>query len=439
MTVGLLFSPDDGIGVRTAVNLSTFQGTFPCVLNNPIPKELAENSQIFAEICSLGWVNGGSIIPCPAPAEPTIITNSERPQSVVIRTSFGAWNFYAIRVQALDSSFNEIWQRRSIQGRPTAGYWTSGSEVDLGVPGLNAGATNYIRVAMEDSAGHLTCWSNYKSVVTPSFAKTGPPLPANINLKVQDDYDRPATAPLFPVSGAKGGDGIGPTTVWTTSDSLSTSKPVVIASDGMGAKTSASSFITYNRTEENNAHTYVEAELRVDRNASPDSSKYNFQVQVRIGEPDLNTGVPSYAARLVKGHRGCSSAAILLFRTPDESIYATCVGSGSNLAPNPNIGGAICTSDPPLATEDSNKPGFSLPVWMRLEVNNTGEDEAPVLTAQAFWVSGSSFQQCKATAVVREDTGDPGQMKAERGKWGLSTDDGTVFWIGGFWAGDQSQ
>jgi hypothetical protein len=126
---------------------------------------------------------------------------------VVIRTSFGAWNFYAIRVQALDSSFNEIWQRRSIQGRPTAGYWTSGSEVDLGVPGLNAGATNYIRVAMEDSAGH----------------------------------------------------------------------------------------------------------------------------------------------------------------------------------------------------------------------------------------PGSSFQQCKATAVVREDTGDPGQMKAERGKWGRSTDDGTVFWIGGFWAGDQSQ
>ncbi len=409
-----------------------------CVLNNPIPKELAENSQVFAQICSLGWNNNKSVLPCPAPSNLTIVTNSERAQSAIIRTSYGAWDFYAVRIQALDGNFNEIWQRRSIQGRPAAGYWSSGSEVEFGVPGLNPGATNYIRVAMEDSAGGVTCWSNYKSVLTSSFAKSGPTLPANINLKVQDDYDRPATDPLFPASGLKGGDGIGPVAVWTTSDSVSTSKPVVIASDGLGAKTSPSSFITYNRAEENNAHSYVEAEVRVDRNATADPTKYNFQVQVRIGDPVPQTGVPSYAAKLVKGYRGCSSAAILLFRTPDEGIFAKCVGSGSNLAPDPNIGGAICTSEPPLGTEDSNKSGFSFPVWMRLEVDNTGEDDAPVLTAQAFWVSGSSFQQCTATAVIREDTGDPGQMKTERGKWGLSTDDGTVFWIGGLWAGDQS-
>lgn len=41
-----------------------------CPINQPLPPAVAQGEQFFAQLCNLGWINGGSALPCPVPSPP---------------------------------------------------------------------------------------------------------------------------------------------------------------------------------------------------------------------------------------------------------------------------------------------------------------------------------------------------------------------------------
>jgi hypothetical protein len=238
-------------------------------------------------------------------------------------------------------------------------------------------------------------------------------------VKFEDEFDRPATDPAHATPGKAIGDGLGPGVVWWTSDYFNAAQTAQIASNGTEAKMVTSSSFRYAAAAETDHKTFAQVKLRVDLSGGSGFA-YNLQAQARIGVPDPQTGVQkSYAAKLVKGARGCTSAAILLFRLPDEYGVARCVPSGGQEVIDPAIGGAFCTSSPPLDVVDPDRPGYSKPVWMRIEVENDLASGDPIIRGQAYWYDSSgNLQTCTATMPQRVDAGDPGEMKDVRGQWG---------------------
>jgi hypothetical protein len=395
-----------------------------CVISEPIPSALAENTQIYAQLCNLGWSNGHSILPCPtADPAPIVESGSTRSHGATVNMttpSFYSGGYAAIWWQVVDSGYNVLYTDRTVQGKPTSGY-PVGTVVRYGVTGLYPGLTYYVRSAAEYANNKKTCWSSWATIQTTSYAPSGPAIPSGLYVKYEDDFDRPGTDPQHASSGSAIGNGIGPDQIYWTSDIVNTEHAVRIDGGGQEARVKPSGAFYYAPKIDAHHNTFAQLKTRVDMAAGGTGFAYNLQTQVRIGLPDPQTGIQkSYAVKLVKGARGCSSAALLLYRLPDEYNDAKCEVIGGQEVIDPDIGGAYCTSAPPLDVEDSSRTGYSKPVWIRGEVFND-PDGYPVIRGQAYWYDSSgNLQSCTATAPTRTDAGDPGGMANVRGRWGAS-------------------
>jgi hypothetical protein len=394
-----------------------------CVLSEPIPSALAENTQIYAQLCNLGWSGGHSILPCPIvdPA-PVVESGSIRSHGATVNVTTPSYSsgYPAVWWEVADSGYNLKYRERTVQGKPSSGY-PANTVVRYGVTGLEPSSTYYVRAAIEYGNNKKSCWSNWVSLQTTSYAPSGPAIPSGLYVKYEDDFDRPATDPQHAPSGSPVGNGIGPALNYWTSDITNTAHAVQIDGGGQEARVKPSAAFYDAPKIDADDHSFVQLKARVDMTAGGPGFAYNLQTQVRIGVPNPQTGVQqSYAIKLVKGARGCSNAALLLFRLPDEYDEATCEVIHGQEVIDPDVGGAYCTSAPPLDVEDSARAGYSKPVWIRGEVFNNPDGD-PVIQGQVYWYESSgNLQSCTATAPTRTDTGDPGGMADVHGRWGAS-------------------
>ena len=355
-----------------------------CPTDEPLSAPEAEGDPYYAELCGLNDPSGGVPLPCPTPLPPQLEAGSVRAQGFTVTATVGGAisSAHAVwwRVEQVDPATgvpSELWTWRSVQGVPANG-WPEGTVVRFGVPGLLENHDYHVRVAFESAGGAKTCWSSRSAPITTAALSTCPAPPSGMQLRVEEDFDRPATDPRF---GTPAGDGLGPGEVWSPSDAYSESK-VWIAADGISAKTDPSSAMIYEAQTERDSISYAETEVRVDLGLE-DGFQYNFQVQARIGQTDPATGsTPSYAVKLVRGARQCSSASLLIFQLPDEYTVARCNADGT--APDPLIGGTVCEFEPPMTVEDPDRPGVSLPVWLRIEIQRDA-DGLPVVVGKATW------------------------------------------------------
>lgn len=406
-----------------AVLASSTPSRSECLLSEPIPNALAENTQIYAQLCNLGWSGGHAILPCPIvdPA-PTVEsgTTTSHGATVNITTPSYSSGYAAVWWEVFDSGYNLRYRERTVQGKPTSGY-PPNAVVRYGVTALGPNSPYYVRSAVEYGNGKKSCWSSLATIQTTSFSATGPSLPSGLYVKYEDDFNRPGTDPQHATSGNPVGNGIGPQIVYWTTDITNPAQSAQIDSGGAEARVKPSSAFYYAPAVDAHHWTLAQLKARVHIAAGGPAFAYNLQTQVRIGEPNPQTGVQqSYAIKLVKGARGCTNATLLLFRLPDEYGEAKCEAPGGQEVIDPDIGGAFCTSEPPLDVEDSSRTGYSKPVWLRGEVYND-EFGIPVIRGQAYWYDSSgNLQSCTSTAPTRTDTGDPGGMAFVHGHWGAS-------------------
>ncbi|RMF75003.1 MAG: hypothetical protein D6738_04835 [Acidobacteria bacterium] len=371
-----------------------------CPTDSPLTPAEAEGDPLYAQICGLDPGDGSPPLPCPAPAAPVLEAGSLRAQGFTVRATVdpfsepakAAW-WLVEEVDPQSGVPTKLWEFRSVQGFPAGGH-PQGTTVRFGVPGLKENRTYHVRVAFENASGAKSCWSPRSAGITTTAPATCPAPPSGMQLRVEEDFDRPPTDPRFDTPA---GDGLGPAEVWTPSDAYSESA-VWIASDEVSAATDPSSAMIYEALKERDSVSYAEAEVRVDLGIET-GFEYNFQVQARIGQTDPSTGsTPSYAVKLVKGARQCTNASLLIFQLPDEYTVARCTADGS--APDPAIGGTVCDFEPPLNVEDPQRPGLSHPVWLRIEAAFeplTGERE---IIATASWTDPDGTpRSCTASRV----------------------------------------
>lgn len=406
-----------------------------CPTQTPLTDLDAEGDPLYYNVICV--FNPGGLEPpppCPKPAAPTVLPSSVRSQGMTLQatvpndiaSAHAVW--WTAEYLSDTGELVTLWIERSVQGIGSGGL-VPGTNVEFGAPGLVENGNHYFRVTFEDATGLKMCWSPRTSATTTTGFATCPTPPSGLYVKVEDDFDRPETDP---VHGTPAGDGIGPDEVWTPSDSISPTHPIRIAEDEESALAVPTSNMVYERLQETDHKSYAETEIRVDLARSAGTSfAYNYQMQARMGQVDPSTGqAPSVAVKLIKGPRQCTQPSLLIFQLPEEYTITRCTADGS--APEPPIGGTICTDAPPLDIEDPNEPGLSYPVWLRIEVENN-YDKEPVVTGTAYWWdSGGAYQECMASRVF---VGDPYQMVDVEGRWGVSFHD-KHYRVGTFCAGD---
>ncbi|MBP7147201.1 MAG: hypothetical protein KBD01_06630 [Acidobacteria bacterium] len=410
--------------------------------------------------------------------------------TVVVRVPDSTLNAVGVKVTLYTSAwtpdppshhYQKIWEHLSTEDAPAEG-WPPGTEIRVGVPGLLENAINDLKmndfkVSVKWSDGSFSCPSVMQWISTPDFPsqatpsmEIGPPLPAGTTMKVWDTFERPTTTtrgygqPWLPH-----GDGLGPLKVYTPSDALANTPggeadlTIWEWATGQGyALGEWTSYFWYERQVETHQHSFAQMLVRVNRASLQNPLwKYNLQVQARVGPPYLQPPyqqwvIPSYSAKLILGARGCTSPAIILFRH-DEYGTANCLPDGG-LHVNPDVGGVICDGSPerkvppldlpdpvlnaqlPDQTPKGAPAEASLPVWLRIEVDNDYQGR-PVIRGSAWWwvdpdpnVTGD--EHWDFCAAERTDTDE--QRLLYLGKWGASFHDAEYFGDV-FAAGDGSQ
>lgn len=417
-----------------------------CPVQVPLSAPEAEGDPLYAVLCGLRPPGGQVVTPLPCPVPETVVVDRawDRAQGMVLtaRTFHPTGGrIFAIWWKAevvYGTSTQVLWTQRTTEGIPALGL-PVGTTVRYGAPGLREGATHRFSVAFEAANGSKTCWApSTDSIPTPDFVKFGPPEPASMGRRVQDDFDRPATVPV-----SQNGDGLGPRLVWTPSDVYWAAQTCEIADDQSAAWVTPTSGFTYERLTEGHDKTYAEMEVRVDRASSPvdPGFRYNLQVQARVGATDPTKGsTPSHAAKLLFGPRGCTQPAIVLFRLPEVYGQALCEVDGTgHLSASP--GGVICDGTtgheiPPMDQADPNDPTRSQPVWLRIEVQNNIDGE-PVIVGRVRWQdAGGAWHVCE-TGPGEEWTDRSAEKIVTQGKWGASFHDRRYF-VNVFRAGDGS-
>ena len=190
-------------------------------------------------------------------------------------------------------------------------------------------------------------------------------------------------------------------------------------------------------------HTFAEAKVRADMTERQDW--YNLQVQARATIVN-GTSFKAYAAKLIKGPRGCNAKvpALFVIRMPaegddEEGEYglAKCLdldgdGTAESLPVVPGTNpeewsGTYCDENVPLDVRDGNS-GRSLPAWIGIEVKRDDGPEAdPLVIGRVVWYEGDPPVEHSCT-FSRQFYGDPGEMNYVRhGKWGMGFHEKSYF------------
>ncbi len=394
-----------------------------CNTATPIPPEVAQYNQYFAQVCGLPWQPGGSTLPCPAPNPPAVVSSSIRPQGATVELTIEANKVPAgkkikkiwILAGAENSSgyWQEFWSHTSIEGREGSTSdpeYVVGHTYEFGIPGLAAFALNRVSIAYEDSDGKKTCWSTGSAAIsTPSLTPPAgePAVSAGYYDKVRDDFDRPATSPRIRTAP---GDGIGPSGVWFSTDTIQPSWTVKIHANRVEAQVAPTGGFIYERQKDSNEKTFVMAQVRAIVPTSALDENYNVEVKARVGQFDQVTQTaPAYVIKLVKGLRDCgANHALIIYRIPSETDVGCVVGAGGVIEFSPPGGGTLCNTYPTLlGKEKPSTPGFSYPVWLQGELRNSGESETTIVATATWTDEGNVTRTCTFTRI---DSATPGDL-----------------------------
>ncbi len=339
-----------------------------------------------------------------------------------------------------------------------------GSLVSFGAPGLVENTNHQARVSFCDdkatpndtSDDECFCWSSPVQFMTTAFEEAGPAPPqAPIPMlrKVQDRFDRPNTNPKCRSQNEQIqlGDGLGPPEVWA--DCVSGQSETVQILNG-DAWTDPSSRMYYTGQTATSPNSYTQIQVRVD-DYDTGSFRYNLQVGTRLVYRTISgmTDLTGYYLKLLDDARGCTEPTMMLVRLPFEYNDAKCEGTpfphrmtlpsnGCDPNADPNRSNK-CDCAPPLHVEDNpGRPGYSKPVWMRVEATDNTFLQLPQFTGAVAWgncPAGQPMSACQfycAFPAPRVDIGDPQGMRNAIGRWGASFHEKN-YAVGKFDAGSQ--
>jgi len=439
-----------------------------CALSDPIPSELAENNEQYAQICGLGWDGTHAIEPCIQPDAPAVDVGRTHAEATVATAIVSVGEAKAVRWQvATGPSYTQLYFHTSTDAF-SAGGLPMGAAVSTGLPGLAPGTENHVRAAFLDHMGDWTCWSPWTTVTTPGYVDLDPDPPAGTATRVEDLFDRPETSPRCKGTDQQG-DGIGPDAIWEgwKAAGAPVNNPCPrIADDEATAEFGPSTGARYTgETAQSQRLSWSEAEVRVDR-AAPIASVANFQVEAKVTDPvfyscpDVNaTAVRAYWAKLVWGPRLCEQPTLFLVRSPEQYAVATCTdtdGDGTNDTPVTAGQGQFKVCDgsapgamrPPLDQEDPDHPGRSYPVWARIQARQLADATGVELKAWTAWNCADAdgdgtvdiASECDTcthqwTDFVDQANGDCQPILDTPGRWGMGFHERTYF-VETFRAGD---
>jgi hypothetical protein len=314
-----------------------------------------------------------------------------------------------------------------------AGQKVPGDWVTFGAPGLEALTEHRFQVAFEDQDNHVTCWSDYSTLLeTVGFATTAPELPLGMAYVAEDHFNRPVTDfredTDVPPDGRVDGDSLGPGNVWTGLgyDGEWDSKIADCDGDEKGdcAEVAQATLMKYTKHQATHEHSYTELLLEL----GPGSTLFNFEIESRYHEEG---SVRKYYLAKVFNDNAYFSGTNLIIGRYDLQPTDYQNDPDTHVLQMPDINQAKCNEAPFSGSE---------PVWFRLETEDSAEGK-PMVTGTLAWncTAGNSIHDCANVCTKTwTDSENPMDMDDITGYWLFSVHH-TTYYIDMFRAASKDQ
>ncbi len=404
-----------------------------CVLNNPKEFVVAVSEQP---------QDGNPAIQCPpppsdpcvVPAGPTIVGSVKAQEATIQATIPSGYQavigHVQVREEVVGGARVDYYSTKS-----TAILPTSGSTVQIGLPGLRKNTKHWVSVAFcrnitaYPGLRGCNCWSAETLVDTTNvgFSSSlpyGAPETTGTSLKLEDEFVRPVTTTqTTPNEAGDGGDGLGPNSVWLDGFDPPTLEGSYIDTSGDNAVIS-NGLARYARPAKS-TDSYGAMRFWVTNNATtPDKAPdYNIELMARY----TGDGVSSqfYAAKFVYIQLGRTYPTLLLIKesqiSPDQTIDWTKLTPGvdyielTGSAPGSNCPGEEvnkCTGTPPLLTGINRDVNYAVLQISALKNINSSKTD---LVAAVGWNCGSagtgSAYKCSNVCCLAKSDADPDRLE----------------------------
>ena len=389
----------------TAVNA---QGTQPMCTNGPFEKEVVDSGDpIYLQLCS-------PAPPCFQPSAPTLLSGDwVRGQSLTLEADTGSGQFDATAWQAFSPSLELLWEHTSLEA-------VGPGSIRFGAPGLELASDHRFRVAFRRALdGRWTCWSEFSNLLptSGSLSGSGPAPPAGTSTLIEDEFRRPTTLPKNSSTGVVG-DGLGPNDVWSA-DFGQFNSPNIHSSE-QEAFIEKASFVAYRGRTAEDPHSFAETTVIPYIPIKPGG--YNIGVLARY-----QTGPRKfYQAKFFDKWLTPCGPTIVIF----DHLEASGVPSfGDDL---PLSEGQTCNTCTEIlqnapSAHCEQLPGATAPdlstgnVWFRIEVDDDGIGDTPVIEASMIDCSGGTC--ATFMTATREDLTDLGGLAGNLGSWAFEGHD----------------
>ncbi len=355
------------------------------------------------------------------------------------------------------------WQiEEQVAGVPVVYYETQskeavaervGSTVKIGLPGLRAGTSHSVRVGFcRDISGFpglkgCNCWSDPVTVVTRSTFESMTPDSgprSNMTLKVEDQFERPATSPQSTPNEGGEGDGVGPNAVWLDGYDGPAPDNSRISADGHAAVL-ANGMIRYVAPAKH-TDSFAMVKFNVTDGTGADSTSYNIEVAGR----HVGNGATSqfYVAKLTFNQLNFTDFPALLVL--DETQFSPTGGlispvvegvdfikltKSGTVATCPGETEDRCTELPPL-TSASGTAILQISTWKDEDYSQT------VITGAVGWncpeTNGTTVYDCTFVCCLEKRDNAAGKLDVAGQWWILGHHTDVKHRLHWFRAGDAS-
>lgn len=404
-----------------------------CVLNNPKEFVVAVSEQP---------QDGNPAIQCPppptapcdVPAEPTIVGSVKAQEATIQATIPSGYQavigHVQVREEVVGGARVDYYSTKS-----TAILPTSGSTVQIGLPGLRKNTKHWVSVGFCQNITAYpglrgcNCWSAETLVDTTNvgFSSSlpyGAPELTGTSLKLEDEFVRPVTTTqTTPNEAGGGGDGLGPNSVWLDGFDPPTLEGSYIDTSGDNAVIS-NGLARYARPAKS-TDSYGAMRFWVTNNETPpdEAPDYNIELMARYTGDGLTSQF--YAAKFVYIQLGRTVPTLLLIKEsqiePDLTIdwtsltpnvdYIELTGSGAgSICPGETTN--KCNGTPPLLAGIDRNVNYA--VLQISAVKDTSSAETD-LVAAVGWNCGAagagSAYKCSNVCCLAKSDGDPNRLE----------------------------